>query len=368
MDDCGIEAIVNLDGMWGDELEANLDRYDRAHPGRFATFAQLDRDAGSRAETGPALGAQMADSARRGARGLKVWKDLGLHLRDGAGALVMPDDPRLDPVWDAVRRSRRSPSRSTSADPVGVLRAAGRAQRAASRSSWRTPTGGSAIATGSRRSTAIIDALEALIARRSDVTCIGAHVLCFAEDLAWVGRMLDTYPNVYADVAARIAELGRVPRATRELIVRHADRFVFGTDAFPPDGEATRSTAASSRPPTSTSRTTRTQRGAGQGRWTISGLDLPSDVLDACVPHERRRCPRQLISLSRNVVTVGLLWSLPWQRMCGAVDAPLGNQTYPRRIGSGIRSPCASISSSTILTICSVVSVAAVFGSSSAAW
>ena len=76
-----------------------------------------------------------------------------------------------------------------------------------------------------------------MIARRSDVTWIGAHALCYAEDVAWVGRMLDTYPNVYADVAARIAELGRVPRATRDLIVRHPDRFLFGTDAFPPDGE-----------------------------------------------------------------------------------------------------------------------------------
>src|SRR5690349_4764348 len=43
MDELGIETIVNLDGMWADELEANLDRYDRAYPGRFATFAQWDR-------------------------------------------------------------------------------------------------------------------------------------------------------------------------------------------------------------------------------------------------------------------------------------------------------------------------------------
>src|SRR6266545_112470 len=39
---CNVVGVVNLDGRWGDELEANLDRYDRAHPGRFATFCQLD--------------------------------------------------------------------------------------------------------------------------------------------------------------------------------------------------------------------------------------------------------------------------------------------------------------------------------------
>jgi hypothetical protein len=35
MDACNLRGIVNLDGRWGDELEANLHRYDRAHPGRF---------------------------------------------------------------------------------------------------------------------------------------------------------------------------------------------------------------------------------------------------------------------------------------------------------------------------------------------
>ena len=43
MDELGIEAFVNLDGMWGEELDSNLDRYDRAHPGHLATFAQWDR-------------------------------------------------------------------------------------------------------------------------------------------------------------------------------------------------------------------------------------------------------------------------------------------------------------------------------------
>jgi len=42
LDEVGVEAVVNLDGRWGDELEANLDRYDRAHPDRFVTFCHVD--------------------------------------------------------------------------------------------------------------------------------------------------------------------------------------------------------------------------------------------------------------------------------------------------------------------------------------
>ena len=39
-----IRAVWNLDGGWDAELERNLERYDRAHPGRFATFCRLDWD------------------------------------------------------------------------------------------------------------------------------------------------------------------------------------------------------------------------------------------------------------------------------------------------------------------------------------
>ena len=92
MDAANLRTIVNLDGRWGDELEANLERYDRRYPGRFVTFCHLDW-----AETAaPGFGERLAQSLRRslaaGARGLKVWKDLGLSLTDERGELLLPDD------------------------------------------------------------------------------------------------------------------------------------------------------------------------------------------------------------------------------------------------------------------------------------
>jgi predicted TIM-barrel fold metal-dependent hydrolase len=287
MDELGIEAVVNLDGMWGDELDANLDRYDRAHPGRFATYAQWDRrwfELGAWDE----LAAQLADAFDRGAKGLKVWKDLGLHLRDDKGDLVLPDDPRLDPTWDAVAAAR-VPVTIHVADPVAFFQPLDarneRLEELLVNPDWwfgdrdRFPP-----------FERIVESLEALIGRRSDVTWIGAHVLCNAEDTAWVARMLDAYPNAYADVAARIAELGRVPRAASQLIATHPDRFLLGTDAFPPEpavfevhrrfletaDEHFAYDADPDEPPS-------------QGRWTISGLDLPEDVLAAVYSGNARR-------------------------------------------------------------------------------
>ena len=98
-----IEATVNLDGGWDAELEANLERLDRAHPGRFLTFCQLDW---TLAAAGDDFGERLAESLRRsadaGARGLKVWKTLGLGFRDAAGELLLPDDERAAPVFAAA--------------------------------------------------------------------------------------------------------------------------------------------------------------------------------------------------------------------------------------------------------------------------
>jgi hypothetical protein len=37
-----LPVVTHLDGRWGRELEANLERYDRRFPGRFATFCHVD--------------------------------------------------------------------------------------------------------------------------------------------------------------------------------------------------------------------------------------------------------------------------------------------------------------------------------------
>ena len=95
MDEANLTTVVNLDGLWGDALEANLDRYDRAHPGRFVTFCQVEWPLLAEPDGVDRLVTQLRDSAARGARGVKVWKSLGLSVRDASGALVQPDDPRV---------------------------------------------------------------------------------------------------------------------------------------------------------------------------------------------------------------------------------------------------------------------------------
>jgi hypothetical protein len=278
MDETNVQAVVNLDGRWGDELDRNLARYDHAYPGRFFTFCHADwgriREFGRRA--GRVLADDLNAAVSRGARGLKIWKDLGLWVTDGSGQLVLPDDERLAPLWERAGELR-VPVAIHTADPVAFFDKVDdtneRLEELLEHPDWSyygRPQPGFAR---------LISALENVVAGFPTTTFIGVHVGGYAEDLSWVARMLDTYPNFHIDIAGRIAELGRQPRRSRALILRHPGRVLFGTDGGPPDVLAYRTSfrflesadeyfsyAPGRHPPP-------------QGRWMIYGLDLPDDLL-----------------------------------------------------------------------------------------
>ena len=285
MDECNVEAIINLDGDWGEVLEANLDRYDRAHPGRFATFCRLDwSDCAARGwET--RLAVSLRDSAARGAAGLKVWKDVGLRVRDERDELVFCDDPRLDPMWE-VATETHLPVLIHVADPPAHFQPISehneRLEQLIAHPDWHF------YGPGFPTFDELIERLEHLVAAHPNITFIGAHVGCWVQDLGWVGAMLDRYPNFNIDIAARIAELGRQPRAARRLLLAHQTRVLFGTDAYPPSKRAFSLYFRfletddeyfphwHSEPPRA-------------GRWHISGVDLPEDVLGAVYAGNARR-------------------------------------------------------------------------------
>jgi predicted TIM-barrel fold metal-dependent hydrolase len=268
---------VNLDGRWGEDLEANLDRYDRAHPGRFATCCHLDWDAAvASGDLGGYAAASLRESAGAGAKGVKVWKDLGLHIRDERGELILPDDPRLQPLWEACAEEG-IPVFIHAADPVAFFDPIDerneRYEQLLDNPDWSF-----ADAERFPRFERLMEALEALVASNPATAIIGVHVGGYAENLGWVGRMLDRYPNYHVDIAARVAELGRQPRAAHELILGHPDRVLFWIDESPNERE---DYAIYFRfLETEDEHFPHSNKDVPEmGRWAISGIGLPDGVL-----------------------------------------------------------------------------------------
>lgn len=279
LDGCGVRAAVNLDGRWGEELNENLARYDRAHPQRFATFCHVDWSLLAADDAERRLLRNLEDSAARGARGVKVWKDLGLRFRDGSGALVLPDDPRVVAVLHRAGELGL-PVLIHTADPMAFFAPLDprneRLDELSEIPDWwygdtrRYPT-----------FDRLITALETLVLATPGTTYIGAHVGCVAEDLDRVESLLDRAPNWHLDLGGRLAELGRQPRRFSALVQRHPDRVLFGTDSFPAVASAYRTAYRFLETADESFDYAPDAEVPPQGRWRISGAALPAALLPA---------------------------------------------------------------------------------------
>ncbi len=63
---------------------------------------------------------RLEEQVRLGASGIKIWKNLGLHVKDQNRKLVRVDDPRLDPIFETAA-SLKVPVYMHISDPVAFL-------------------------------------------------------------------------------------------------------------------------------------------------------------------------------------------------------------------------------------------------------
>jgi len=275
LDRAGVRAVVDLDGQTGDTLKREIARYQEPHPDRFAIFTGLDYTAlTAEADFTPVIVRALREGVAAGAKGLKIWKPLGLTTRDAAGHLIAPNDPRLDDLW-AAAGELGIPVLIHIADPVAFFRPLDptneRWEELHAHPDWHFH-GGDFPAFE-----VVLDQFADLVTRHPATTFIGAHVGCWAENLPWVSALMDRCSNLFVDISARLGELGRVPYTARDFFLRHAGRILFGTDS-PPNLDVYRLHYRFLE-----TRDEYFPYGPGprpaQGRWMIYGLHLPDDVL-----------------------------------------------------------------------------------------
>jgi predicted TIM-barrel fold metal-dependent hydrolase len=233
LDAAGVIHYVDLDGGWGEDLlNRHLDTIEAAAPERFSVFGGVDWAKWSEmGDTFPDWAAgRVQVQKERGAAGLKVWKGFGLHVKDAQGRLVRIDDERLDPIWETCA-SLNLPIVIHIADPVAFFDPIDETNER-----WEELGMNPDWAFTSPLFPPFLSLLEAfarLIQRHPNTTFIGAHVGCYAENLAWVGKLLDRCPNFNVDISGRIGELGRQPYTARRFFLKYADRILFGLDLGP---------------------------------------------------------------------------------------------------------------------------------------
>ena len=277
MDAVGIKATLSLDGNRGKPLAEDMRLLKQARPGRFYVLTILpwqdEFDKGG--DFGARLAARLAEAREQGADGLKINKELGLRFRDKADKLVMPHDPRIGAVF-AKCAELKIPCLYHIADPVAFFKPLSatneRYEEIAAHPTWHFygPQFPSFME--------VMESQEKLLEQNPNTVFQSAHIASYAENLAWVGGLLDRCPNLNVDIGDRLAELGRQPYTARKFLIKYADRIVYGTDQpirpavhrlyfrFFETWDEYFPYSPTEPPP--------------QGRWMVYGVALPDDVIE----------------------------------------------------------------------------------------
>ena len=300
MDAAGIGIAVNLgtgtvtagkDGA-PSEFERNKKLADSLHPGSLLHYMLLDYHGWDEDGFAHRAAEQIETGHRLGAAGLKEFKRLGLFLRDGKGKLIRIDDPRLDLMWEKCGELDM-PISIHVADPKAFWEPFNdKNERWKELKDHRNWWFGDVAKRPPRME--LLDALDRVIARHPKTKFVCVHFANNSEELEWVDAALDRRPNMMADLAARIPELGRHdPAAARKLFIKHQDRILFATD-FMVYNRLILGSSGSEPPPTDDDaamffakewRYLETldkdwpHMTPIQGDWTISSIGLPAEVL-----------------------------------------------------------------------------------------
>jgi len=284
LDTIGVGAIVNLNGGTGEELDTVL-KAGAPHRDRVANFITFNHEGINEPGWSERFAAEMERAFQAGALGLKVSKRLGLTAQNPDGSFIQADDPRLDPIW-AMAAKYDKPVMIHLSDSVGRFYPIGPKNERYEAGLWHQPgdTSGNLYENGPPREV-IEKARENMHAKHPNTRFIHAHMAMIYYDPDKVARLLDTYPNADVEISAAVQDLGRAPRLWREFFIKYQDRILMGSDGNPshkPDDFWT--------PHWRFLETfdeyfyhpaqVRTPGGSpGHGRWNISGIGLPDEVL-----------------------------------------------------------------------------------------
>jgi predicted TIM-barrel fold metal-dependent hydrolase len=229
MDTINLRVMVNLSGGTGEVLKRTVAVMKGRYPDRFVVFANMSYDDLNTPGFGKRVAARLEEDVKNGAQGLKIFKNFGMDLKYSSGERVHVDDPEFDAVFEKCA-DLNIPVLIHVAEPSAFFdpwdyhnerweelkEFPGRARPPAKYPPFET----------------LIAERNHLFAKHPRTNFIAAHLGFHGNDLERLGKLFDAKPNVYVDIAAVLAELGRQPYAAHDFLVKYQDRVLMGKDIY----------------------------------------------------------------------------------------------------------------------------------------
>ena len=165
----------------------------------------------------------------QGAIAVKIWKNVGMEIKDANGQYLMVDNPVFKPIFQDIAAHNKTLI-AHMADPD---------------SGWQPPNPASpdyeyyrdhptAYMYGKQgvpSKQEILRARDHVLEQNPNLRVVGAHLGSMESNLEDLGRHLDKYPNFAVDIAARMPYFEMYPRETMiAFITKYQDRLIYGTD------------------------------------------------------------------------------------------------------------------------------------------
>ena len=219
----GNQELMNLN------LSKSINNVKDNFPDRFGVFVNVDLSKIGRKNFREDIEKNLENAAKLGAIGLKIYKNLGLNLKDGKGNRVKVDDDRLQFIWEKCAELG-FPVLIHSGEPIAFFddidkfneRWLHARQRPSSfRPSDKYPSFDE-----------VMSEQYNMFKTNPNTIFINAHLGWYGNNLEKLDYQLNDLPNVYTEFGAVINELGRQPVSARKFFIEHQDRILFGKDNY----------------------------------------------------------------------------------------------------------------------------------------
>ena len=136
-----------------------------------------------------------------------------------------PDDPRMDALFQKCA-GLKMPVNIHVADPIWMYEKMDNSNDGLMNAyHWRLDNQPDIVG-----HSGMIDILERTVKKHPQTIFIACHFANLDYDLTRLGQLLDRYPNLYADIAARYAETAPIPRFVSRFYAKYSERLLYGTD------------------------------------------------------------------------------------------------------------------------------------------
>jgi predicted TIM-barrel fold metal-dependent hydrolase len=226
MDDCGIEKSIVFTGATGARFDTIAAIYAK-YGNRFELWCGFDYTGYDKPGYGPDAVRELERCYKNGAKGVGelMFKGKGISPSSTGRSMMLPDDPRLDPLFEKCAELGIPVNLHISEDKWMYEKMDSTNDGLMNASKWEVK-----MENGAKTHEEMIDRLENTIKKHPRTTFIAAHLANCCADLSVLGNFFDQYPNLFADISARYGEIAPIPRFVHDFIEKYQDRLVYGTD------------------------------------------------------------------------------------------------------------------------------------------